>query len=47
MIIALLQWRYGPDTRRFPAGSFPDTRYELAGAQVTLVQVAILASPSR
>ena len=42
MIIALLQWRYGPDTRRFPAGSFPDTRYELAGAQVTLVQVVIL-----
>ena len=22
MFIALLQWRYGPDTRRFPAGSF-------------------------
>jgi branched-chain amino acid transport system permease protein len=43
MVIALLQWRYGPDTRRFPAGSFPDTRYEVGGAQVTLVQVVILA----
>jgi len=43
MIIALLQWRYGPDTRRFPAGSFPDARYEVGSAQVTLVQVVILA----
>jgi branched-chain amino acid transport system permease protein len=42
MLIALLQWRYGPDTRRFPAGSFPGTRFEVAGAQVTLVQVVIL-----
>jgi branched-chain amino acid transport system permease protein len=42
MIIALLQWRYGPNTRRFPAGSFPDTRYEILGAQVTLVQIVIL-----
>jgi len=43
MFIALLQWRYGPDTRRFPAGSFPDTRFQVFGAQVTLVQVVILA----
>jgi len=42
MIIALLQWRYGPNTRRFPAGSFPDDRYDVLGAQVTLVQVVIL-----
>lgn len=42
MVIALLQWRFGPDTRRFPAESFPDTRYEVAGAQVTLVQIVIL-----
>jgi branched-chain amino acid transport system permease protein len=42
MFIALLQWRYGPNTRRFPAGSFPETRFEFLGAQVTLVQVAIL-----
>lgn len=42
VFIALLQWRYGPNTRRFPAGTFPDTRFEIAGAQVTLLQVAIL-----
>lgn len=42
MFIALLQWRYGPNTRRFPAGSFPETRFEFLGAQVTLLQVAIL-----
>lgn len=42
MFVALLQWRYGPNTRRFPAGSFPDTRYEVLGAQVTLVQLVIL-----
>ena len=42
MLIALLQWRYGPDTRRFPAGSFPESRFEVAGAQVTLAQVVIL-----
>lgn len=42
MLIALLQWRYGPDTRRFPAESFPDTRFQLLGAQVSLLQAAIL-----
>lgn len=42
MFVALLQWRYGPDTRRFPTGSFPDTTFQVLGAQVTLVQVAIL-----
>ncbi len=42
MFIALLQWRYGPNTRRFPVGSFPETRYEFLGSDVTLVQVAIL-----
>lgn len=42
MFIALLQWRYGPDTRRFPADSFPDSRLHVLGAQVTLLQVAIL-----
>lgn len=43
MFIALLQWRYGPNTRRFPAETFPGGRYEVLGAQVTLVQVVILA----
>lgn len=42
MLIALLQWRYGAGTRRFPAQAFPDTRFTLLGAQVTLLQVAIL-----
>jgi branched-chain amino acid transport system permease protein len=43
MMIALLQWRYGPNTRRFPAGSFPDGQYEVLGARVTLVQLVIMA----
>ncbi|WP_338751846.1 branched-chain amino acid ABC transporter permease [Janibacter alittae] len=43
MFIALLQWRYGPNTRRFPAESFPTTTYSVFGAQVTVLQVAILA----
>lgn len=42
MFIALLQWRYGPNTRRFPAESFPTTTYSVFGAQVTVLQVAIL-----
>lgn len=42
MFIALLQWRYGPDTRRFPAGSFPETPIEFGGVAVTVLQVAIL-----
>lgn len=42
VFIALLQWRYGPDTRRFPAGSFPDQPVELLGVTVTMLQVAIL-----
>ncbi len=42
MIIALLQWRYAAGTRRFPADAFPDTRFTVFGAQVTLLQVAIL-----
>ncbi|GAB3171420.1 branched-chain amino acid ABC transporter permease [Myceligenerans halotolerans] len=42
MIIALLQWRYGPDTRRFPAGTFPDGQLELLGARFTILQASIL-----
>jgi len=42
MFIALLQWRYGPDTRRFPAGSFPETPIQFLGASVTVMQIAIL-----
>lgn len=43
MFIALLQWRYGPNTRRFPVDSFPSTSFTLFGAQMTLLQVVILA----
>ncbi len=43
IILALLQARYGPDTRRFPPDSFPDTRFEFMGATVSLLQVVILA----
>jgi branched-chain amino acid transport system permease protein len=42
MVIALLQWRYGPNTRRFPVDTFPGGRYEVLGAQVTLLQIVIL-----
>lgn len=41
MIVALIQWRYGPNTRRFPPGAFPDKQIDIAGAQVTLVQLVI------
>src|SRR5690606_6052640 len=43
MVVALLLWRYGPDTRRFPADAFPSTAFEIGSARVTLLQVAILA----
>lgn len=42
MISALLLWRYGPDTRRFPPDAFPPTSFEVMGARVTLLQVLIL-----
>lgn len=42
MFSALLLWRYGPDTRRFPPDAFPATSYEVLGARVTLLQVLIL-----
>lgn len=42
MFIALLQWRYGPDTRRFPAGSFPETPIQFLGVSVTVMQIVIL-----
>lgn len=42
ILVALLQWRYGPGTRRFPADAFPSTTFEVAGARFTLVQAAIL-----
>ena len=44
MVIALLQWRYGPNTRRFPAGSFPDTRFDVAGSSLPADVKAMPAS---
>lgn len=43
MFGALLLWRYGPDTRRFPPETFPSTSYEVFGARVSLLQLVILA----
>ena len=42
MFMALLQARYGPDTRRFPADAFPSTDFELGGVRITLLQLVIL-----
>jgi branched-chain amino acid transport system permease protein len=39
--IALGVW--GPDVSRFPAGTVPDRRYELAGAVVSELQLVIVA----
>lgn len=43
MFVALLQQRYGADTRRFPPGTFPSHRYEVAGVGITLLQLVIIA----
>jgi branched-chain amino acid transport system permease protein len=43
MFLALLQARYGPDTRRFPPDAFPQTRFEVGGVVVSLLQVVIVA----
>lgn len=42
MFTALLLWRYGPDTRRFPPDTFPSTSFEVLGARVALLQLVIL-----
>lgn len=43
MFLALLQARYGPDTRRFPPEAFPSTRFEIGGIGVGLLQLVIVA----
>lgn len=43
MFVALLQQRYGPETRRFPPGTFPSNRYEIGGVGITLLQIVIVA----
>src|SRR5699024_1170853 len=42
MFTALLLWRYGPDTRRFPPDTFPSAGFDVLGARVSLLQVVIL-----
>ncbi len=42
MLVALLQWRYGAETRRFPTDTFPARGYDVLGARITLLQVTIL-----
>lgn len=43
MFLALLQARYGPDTRRFPPDAFPSTRFEVGGVVFGLLQLVIVA----
>ena len=42
MFLALLQARYGPDTTRFPPDAFPDARFQVGNAVVSVLQVVIL-----
>ncbi len=42
VMVALALGVFGPDTRRFPAGSFPATRFEVGGITISLVQLIIL-----
>jgi branched-chain amino acid transport system permease protein len=42
IFIALLQARYGADTRRFKPDVFPKSRFELLGASVSVLQLLIL-----
>lgn len=42
MVIALLQAFYGPNTRRFPAGTVPEESVQFAGVTASYLQLAIL-----
>lgn len=42
VLIALLQARYGTEPQTFPAGYFPNELYEVAGINVTLIQLITL-----
>jgi len=42
MMIALLQQRYGPQTKRFPPDTFPNHRYEIGSVAVSLLQLVII-----
>lgn len=43
VLVAAAQGVFGPETVRFPPETFPGTRYVIAGASVSLLQVTILA----
>lgn len=43
MFIALLQSRYGPDTKRFPPDAFPATTVNIGDATATVLQLVIVA----
>lgn len=42
VMVALALGVFGPDTRRFPPGSFPGARFEFEGATISLLQLIIL-----
>lgn len=42
VFVAIALGIFGPDTLRFPAGSFPSTRFQVAGATISLLQIIIL-----
>lgn len=41
MLIALLQWQFGPNTRRFPVDAFPDRTFYVLGVRILLLQLVI------
>lgn len=43
MIVALLQQRYGPATRRFPPDTFPQRRFEVGDVSISVLQISIIA----
>lgn len=42
MFLAVLQARYGPDTRRFSPDAFPQRRFEVLGVSISLLQITVL-----
>lgn len=42
IMVAVALGIFGPDTQRFPAGSFPGARYTVGGVTISLLQVIIL-----
>jgi branched-chain amino acid transport system permease protein len=44
IMVAVTLGIFGPDTLRFPPGSFPGTRFTFAGATISLLQLLILVT---